>query len=161
MRSWSFRTGSCGRDRPIRASRPSPSRLPARAGAVAASLVCEAARTQGLRQERSASQARGKSRAPGPDLSNPVRRPCPAALLLTPPPPLSPSLDHLARSNIRRAEHEDERSKTATLRDLHPQIDRAQSRSCLQLTLCPEGSLRGLYQEPSPRGLDAHPREIW
>src|SRR6202047_2191821 len=49
------------------------------------------------------------------------------------------------------ADHEVYRSKAPTLRDLHPQIDRAQSRSRIQLTRCPARGLRGLYQVPGER----------
>ena len=58
------------------------------------------------------------------------RRPCPVELLLTPPSlPMSPSLVCPTRVNhqIGGRSHEAERSKTATLRDLHTQVDRAQS----------------------------------
>jgi hypothetical protein len=126
MRSWSFPRDFYGKDRSMRASRPSPSRSPARVGAAAASSACATARMQGLRQERAVSPARRKSRVPDPDLANPVPRPSPAAPLpalpprpirLTPPPGVSPSLNCPDRSNVQRARHEAKRSKTATLRE--------------------------------------------
>jgi DNA invertase Pin-like site-specific DNA recombinase len=100
----------------------------------------------------SSAELQQKSRPPGPDLSNPVRRPCAAAPLLTPPLRLSPSLDCPARSNIRRAWHEAERSKTPTLRDLHPQIDRAQSRSRLQLARRPAESCEAYIKSQAHEG---------
>jgi hypothetical protein len=57
----------------------------------------------------------GPSAVPGRTAADAAPRP----LHLMPPLHLSPSLDCPARSNIRRAVREDERAKTATLRDLH------------------------------------------
>ena len=94
---------------------------------------------------------------PGAKLNEKAARPLPPCRMGFVCPPLS--IAPLDRTSGGRG-MKNERAKTATLRHLHAQIDRAQSRSRLQLARCSARSLRGLYQEPGARGLDACPREV-
>src|SRR5262244_251297 len=43
---------------------------------------------------------------------------------------------------------------------LYAQVDRVQSRACLQLARCPTRGLRGIYKEPRARRLAADPRPL-
>src|SRR5262249_28668298 len=54
--------------------------------------------------------------------------------------------------------HERTYRQARALRHLYAQIDRVQSRACLQLARRPTRGLRGLYKEPSARRLAVDPR---
>src|SRR6516162_8955285 len=56
--------------------------------------------------------------------------------------------------------HERTHQQARALRHLYAQIDRVQSRACLQLARRPTRGLRGIYKEPSARRLAADPRPL-
>src|SRR5262249_51642029 len=51
--------------------------------------------------------------------------------------------------------HERTGQQARALCHLYAQVDRVQSRACLQLARCPTRGLRGIYKEPSARRLGA------
>src|SRR6202011_4473773 len=134
-----LQTAMSGTRRPMPVSRPSRGPSPGRAGTDRASSACGVAASQRLRWTRP--MCRRHQRTSDVLFGRPSRRRLALHNIL-----VTALLQHLS-SVMGSADHEACRSQAPTLRDLHPQIDRAQSRSGVQLARCPEGSLRGLYQE--------------
>jgi hypothetical protein len=86
--------------------------------------------------------------APGSNRLKDIERQPAGSLARTPMRTVCIGMAAVSRRSTQRRNDDDPRTKNLPLRDLHPQIDRAESRSHLQLARCPARGLRGLYQEP-------------
>src|SRR6202035_2208477 len=120
----------------MQASRLSRGPSPARAGTDRASSGCGAARSHRLCRKRP--MCRQHQTTSDASFGRPSR--------------IRLALHKVLSSAMGSEDHEACRSQAPTLRDLHPQIDRAQSRSRIQLARCPEGSLLGYVKSQSHEG---------